>query len=139
MKCHRCDQPAVDRCYTCGRLYCENHGAKNCVTCAGAIAVGDPRPDRITAGFALPEPPAHAWWRPQTAEDYEPPACYECKGLARPVCTNCGRRYCPEHAGKNGWCAACQKATRSGNLFLTFFFLLLVGMLALSWLQLHGW
>ena len=35
-----------------------------------------------------------AWWRPRQAEEYSPPACYQCRGIARNVCINCGDRYC---------------------------------------------
>jgi hypothetical protein len=57
-----------------------------------------------------------AWWRPQIAEDYEPPACYECKGLARKACRHCDHFYCPEHAGRGDLCASCYRSSFFGML-----------------------
>lgn len=137
MSCYLCEREAVDRCFTCGQLFCELHGKMNCQRCATGIAPGSGRDDRISA-LLLARNAKPGWWRPQPAEDFEPPACHECKALARRVCSNCGNRYCPEHAGKNGWCAACVRSARLGNLYLTFVFSL-VGILAiLSWWHLHG-
>lgn len=85
----------------------------DCVRCETAIAAGDPRPDRITAS-RMPSTYRPGWWRPQIAEEYEPPACYHCKGLARRRCRNCGSRYCPEHAGKNDLCADCAHSSWLG-------------------------
>jgi hypothetical protein len=112
MQCHICGAEAVARCYHCGQLMCDAHGRDNCTRCDSAIAAGDPRPDRITA---LPTTTAEkpAWWRPQPAEQFEPPACYACKGLTRALCSNCGAHYCSEHAGPTGLCRAC-----SGSLWL---------------------
>jgi hypothetical protein len=59
-----------------------------------------------------------AWWRPQRAEAYAPPACYSCQGIARHSCLNCGQLYCPEHAGLAGVCAECGKSSRLGIVIL---------------------
>ena len=72
----------------------------------------------------------HGWWRPQEAEEYKPPACYECKGLARAVCRNCRLNYCPEHAGSNGLCRECN---RSANLGL-YVIAAIIGLVALLFL-----
>jgi hypothetical protein len=117
MHCYRCERAAVDRCYTCGALFCEEHGNVNCEQCDTAIAPGDCRPDRITARPRT-ERPQQPWWRPQPADDFEPPSCYQCRGLARRVCRNCRNRYCPEHAGKNDLCAACMRSSNVGLLVL---------------------
>jgi hypothetical protein len=117
MHCHVCQEEAVGRCYTCGELFCARHGDTNCFRCTTAIAQGDPRPDRVSAE-PLGSGRRVAWWRPQQAEDYEPPACYECKGLSRLVCRNCGSIYCPDHAGPNGLCAACNRSSYFGMFAL---------------------
>src|SRR5437588_7013007 len=136
MHCHLCQREAVDRCYTCGELFCEEHGDVNCVRCATGIVAGDNRADRITKA-SLSKAARPAWWRPQEAEDYTPPACHECQGLARYVCVNCSQRYCREHAGKDGLCLRCQRALRGGNVFLALLILGLVGLVVLGLLR--GW
>ena len=73
------------------------------------------------------------WWRPQIAEDYDPPACYECKGLARRSCKHCGSLYCNEHAGSAGLCAACHRSSWVGMLFLAGLLLCVVGLLIAGW------
>jgi hypothetical protein len=96
---------------------------------------GDNRADRVSpARQARKSRPA--WWRPQVAEDYEPSACQDCRGLAPYVCPNCGGRYCREHAGKNGLCAQCQQALRGGNVFLVIMILILGGLTLFGYLQL---
>lgn len=134
MSCHVCGQEAVERCFTCGQLFCPAHGTVNCVRCDGAIAVGDPRQDRITQGRMKPAESVSPWWRPQKAEDYRPPACYVCQGLTRSRCQQCERLYCPEHAGRNGWCNACSNDSRSlllilGGVLLLFLLALLLVLL----------
>ena len=136
MTCHICDHEAVGRCYTCGGLFCEVHGSVNCVRCETGIVPGDSRDDRISR-VRLTETARPNWWRPQEAEDYEPPACAVCQGLARNVCIQCGDRYCGTHAGQNGLCSPCQRKLRGGNLLLA---LLIIGMgvlTALGLLQPH--
>lgn len=114
MHCHICQAEAVSRCYTCGELVCAEHGkADSCPRCSTGIAAGDPRTDRISVK-PLPQDPKHAWWRPQEAEAFTPPSCYECKGLARMVCRNCRAYYCSEHGTKG----LCQTCARSANLGL---------------------
>ncbi len=129
MHCHICHQEAVGRCYTCGGLFCEEHGRVDCTRCATAIAAGDPRPDRISA---VPMKSAYrpGWWRPQPAEDFEPPACYECQGLARRVCRNCGCYYCPDHAGPANLCAGCSRSSWLG-IYLLLGTAILIGALLL--------
>src|SRR4051812_7421929 len=113
MTCHICQAEAVSRCYTCGELVCADHGKnENCPNCSTGFAEGDPR-HHISDGPIGQAQQPHAWWRPQEAEEYQPPACYECKGLSRGVCRNCQANYCQEHAGVNGLCKDC---ARSANL-----------------------
>src|SRR5437773_2714137 len=103
MNCHICGQEAVERCFTCGELFCAGHGAghgkPNCMRCETGFMPGDRRADRICA-VPLGKTARPGWWRPQEADDFEPPSCYECKGLARRSCMHCERLYCSEHAGK---------------------------------------
>jgi hypothetical protein len=122
MACHICGQEAVARCYTCGQLFCEKHGDRDCERCSTAFAPGDRRADHISAS-RLGNGGRPAWWRPQEAEDFEPPACYDCGGLARLICRNCNSLYCREHAGSRGLCAACDRSSWMGLYIL-------LGMLA---------
>lgn len=112
--CHLCQQEAVGRCYTCGQLFCAQHGSRNCLTCETAIAPGDRRADRISAAPLERQGRRGAWWRPLPAEDFEPPACYQCHGLARHTCRHCRQLYCPEHAGQHGLCAGCDRSSWVG-------------------------
>ena len=116
MSCHICGQEAVDRCFTCGKLFCAAHGEVNCNRCATGIAAGDNRADRIsttrlrdeTGGVRTP------WWRAQPAEEYDPPSCHVCHGLARRVCKNCELHYCAEHAGPAYLCQPCGRSSLLG-------------------------
>jgi hypothetical protein len=117
MKCHLCDQAAVDRCYQCGQLFCEQHGKVSCSACTTGIAAGDPRQDRVSTKRMNAASRGFAWWRPVVAEAYVPPACHQCGSLARSQCVGCGRRYCPAHAGPGGRCAACHASNTTGTLF----------------------
>jgi len=123
MHCYRCECEAVDRCFNCGALFCAAHGDVNCERCDTAIAPGDRRADRITT-HRVSANDKKVWWRPQQAEDFTPPACHECHGLARRVCRHCENYYCPEHAGPNGLCARCLRSSSLGLIIL-------VGTLAL--------
>lgn len=136
MHCYLCSSEAVERCYSCGELFCAQHGKGDCVRCATGIIAGDNRADRISRSpGALPSRPA--WWRPKEAEDYEPPACHECQGLARSICVSCGNRYCREHAGKDGQCGRCHRSQRGSNVILALMFVLLGGLILLGLIQ--GW
>lgn len=117
MHCYLCQVEAVGRCFTCGQLFCAAHGQRDCIRCTTAIAPGDRRSDHVSA-VPLGKSPKVAWWRPQLAEDFEPPACYACRGLARTVCRNCQGLYCAEHAGKGGLCAACDRSSWWGMWLL---------------------
>jgi hypothetical protein len=140
MKCHLCDHDAVDRCYQCGQLFCEDHGKVNCAACSSGIAEGDPRHDRISVKRMGAPGSGYAWWRPVAAEEYVPPACYQCGGLARTKCVGCGRRYCATHAGSGGRCAECQSSSTAGMLIggLVIGGLFLIFAFALTWSWLFG-
>lgn len=67
--CHYCDRPAEADCPTCGRLYCEEHGAEVCLRCmAPEAAVPSARVFRgslallalatLVTAFLLIRPPA---------------------------------------------------------------------------------
>jgi hypothetical protein len=128
MTCHICGQEAVSRCYTCGKLFCGEHGKENCARCSSAIRTGDPGQDRVSAA-RIRDHARPGWWRPQPAEEYAPPACYLCHGLARRVCTNCQKRYCLEHEGKGGLCSECAQSARVGVFILAGVMSLLGSML----------
>lgn len=116
MTCHICKAEAVTRCYNCGELVCEQHSKTDvCASCSTGIVPGDPR---AVSERPLPKQGKHGWWRPQEAEEYVPPACYECQGLSRGVCRNCQNRYCPEHAGPNGLCKDCGNSANLGTYVL---------------------
>lgn len=113
-RCYLCQSEAVSRCYTCGQLICAKHGRENCHRCDTAVVSGDPRPRQTSAEPLKGKEPNHGWWRPQQAEEYVPPACYECKALARAVCRNCQSHFCREHAGRGGLCQECGRSARLG-------------------------
>jgi hypothetical protein len=113
-RCYICQAEAVSRCYTCGELICAEHGDENCQRCNTGVISGEPRSREISAQPLRRKDAKHGWWRPQLAEEYEPPACYACKGLARAVCRNCRSHYCREHAGSGGLCLECARSARLG-------------------------
>jgi hypothetical protein len=78
------------------------------------------------------------WWRPQPAEDYAPPACYKCQGIARRVCPNCQQRFCPDHAGKGGMCAQCTASSLLGVAILGGVALILGVLMLYGFLQRGG-
>ena len=133
MNCHICGTEAMGRCYSCGSLFCEAHGDDiNCQQCATGIIEGDFRADRITtsprAATARP-----GWWRPQPAEDFEPPACYICKALARRICRNCRELYCNEHAGAAELCETCARSSLLGLFILGGVLLILSVLIVLGY------
>ena len=134
MKCHLCGAAAVDRCYTCGQLFCEQHGRTDCSACTEGIALGDPRPDRFTAERREVPRTAKPWWRPQEAEDFHPPACYACGGLTRNTCSNCTRPFCPDHAGSGHLCRECYRSGSMGFLAMGLLVLVLVLLAVWGWL-----
>ncbi len=131
-RCYVCEAEAVGRCFTCGRLFCAEHGRENCQTCDGAVMAGDPRPDHVSAVPLRPRDAGHAWWRPQPAEEFVPPACYACGGLSRRVCQHCHSRYCPEHAGPGRLCADCGRSARLGLIVFVAAISLLLGLILLG-------
>jgi len=114
MQCHICGEEAIERCYTCGKLFCVKHGHVNCTRCETAIAPGDKRADRISVTRLREQDGRSAWWRPQQAEDVELPSCQTCHGLARTRCKNCEEYYCAEHAGPSGLCRECGRSSLIG-------------------------
>jgi hypothetical protein len=135
MPCYICQAEAVTRCYTCGELVCAQHGKNDsCQHCNSGIAAGDPRHSHITDGPLGKPEQQPAWWRPQEAEEFQPPACYECKGLTRAVCRNCHSNYCKEHAGPNGLCQACGRSANLGLYVVLGMIALLLLMFACNWL-----
>lgn len=132
MSCHICQAEAVSRCFNCGELVCAEHGKGDaCPTCRGGFTALDPR--GISAE-PLAQQDKHGWWRPQEAEEYRPPACYECKGLSRAVCRNCRANYCADHAGRNGLCKACGHSANMGLYIIAAMAALIVAMILFSWL-----
>jgi hypothetical protein len=129
MSCHICGQEAIDRCYTCGKLFCSQHGNVNCVHCETAIAPGDSRADRVSATLLRQKDGRSAWWRPQQAEDVELPACHTCQGLARTRCKNCEEYYCHDHAGPAGLCRECGQSSLLGIVCLLASLLLMGGLI----------
>ena len=129
MNCHICQAEAVARCYSCGELVCEAHGkSDHCPRCSSGISAGDPR--AVSRRPIVKDQQQAGWWRPQQAEEYKPPECYECKSLARGVCRNCAGTFCPEHAGVNGLCKACMLSANLGiYVFLGLFALVIVLLL----------
>ena len=128
MRCHICQEEAVGRCYTCGSLFCSQHGQVNCTHCESSVMGGNPRPDRVsTQPMAKGSRPG--WWRPQVAEDYTPPACYHCKGLARRTCRHCGSLYCADHAGSAGLCTACSRSSNIGLVALLSILVVMAGLM----------
>ena len=136
MHCHLCQREAVDRCYTCGELFCEEHGNVNCVRCTTGIIAGDNRADRITSNFA------------REAFTAGVVAAARSRGLhaarlprvpgASPLCVRqLWPAYCREHAGKDGLCLSCQRALRGSNVFLALLVLGMVGLVVLGLLR--GW
>src|ERR1051325_9129782 len=132
--CYICQDEAVTRCYTCGRLVCARHGKENCVRCDTAVMPGDPPTRHVTAVPLAAQGNPNPWWRPQEAEDFAPPACYQCGGLARAICQHCGEYFCRDHAGTGRLCAACGRSARIG---LIVFLIAFGGMLAL--ILVGGW
>ena len=72
--------------------------------------------------------------RPQVAEEYQPPACYECQGLSRTVCRNCQANYCREHAGPNGLCKDCGYSANLGLYIVAGMISLILLLLLCNWL-----
>jgi hypothetical protein len=125
--CYICAGEAVSRCYTCGQLICAKHGGENCERCNTGVVAGDPRPQHIRAEVVSRlTDTRHAWWRPQAAEDFEPPGCYACSALSRAICQNCLSYYCREHAGPGPLCQVCGRSARLGLIV----FFVAVGLLA---------
>ena len=136
MPCHICQAEAVTRCYTCGELVCAEHGkSANCPACSTGIAAGDPRTTHIVEEPRRYPEPAHAWWRPKVAEEYQPPSCYECNALSRAVCRNCQSNYCQEHAGVNGLCKSCGRSANMGLYIILIVLVLLALSVGLTWLK----
>jgi len=94
---------------------------------------GDPRGDRISA-TPLPILQNHGWWRPQQAEEYVPPACHQCKGLARSKCRNCELHYCQDHAGPSSLCKECGRSANLGLWICAGMFSLMAVAMLCNWL-----
>lgn len=130
MSCHVCGQEAISRCFSCGRLFCEKHGQETCVRCQTGITASDLRADRVSAQRLSPSG-ERAWWRPQEADEYVPPACHLCQGLARRTCVYCQKLYCADHAGRDGGCSECNRSAWMANLVIAIIVLAVAGLLLL--------
>ena len=137
MQCTMCEEEAIGRCYSCGILFCAAHGTDDCMRCETAVAAGDPRPDRMsTRPMAEPDDRHRpAWWRPQQAEEFSPPACYECGGLTRRTCRNCRQMYCKDHAGSGDLCKQCATSSRIGTVILAVIFALVGGLVVYGFMS----
>ncbi len=105
---------------------------ENCHRCDTAVIPGNPRSRQISVQPLRSKAANHGWWRPQQAEEFEPPACYECKGLARAVCRNCRNHYCREHAGTGALCQACGRSARLGLIVFALALAIAAGVLLLG-------
>jgi hypothetical protein len=124
MTCEFCQTEAVTRCHACGALVCAEHGKGDiCPHCATGFLAGNPRAVAISKEPLAPIKKA-GWWRPQKAEEYVPPACYQCQGIGRGLCHNCQSHFCPEHAGPNGLCRDCARSANLGIYVFVGLFLL---------------
>ncbi|MSQ94935.1 MAG: hypothetical protein EXR98_10330 [Gemmataceae bacterium] len=134
MPCHICQVEAITRCHTCGELICAEHGGKDdlCTRCSGGFVAGDPR-TRISDELLGTQQHHGGWWRPQEAETYTPPSCYECQGLTRAVCRNCQCNYCRDHAGPNGLCKDCGRSANLGLYIIAAIFGLVTVLLLCQW------
>ena len=135
MQCHACDRDAVGQCRNCGRAYCGGHGADLCRSCAVAIVASDPAGRRATRMVFLQcenRPPMPTIYLDD--EDPGPPSCHSCAALARQVCEHCHQLYCPEHAGRAGWCVECMRGARVGLYISLVVFGLIGGLLLLMYL-----
>ena len=134
MPCHICSHEAIDRCYTCGQLFCERHGKINCVRCATGFMPGDRRSDRLSAVLLI-RSNRPGWWLPQPADDFEPPTCHVCHTLARLRCRNCGEIVCSAHVSRAGLCRTCIRSARVGGMMLVMLFLSLGLLIIFSLMQ----
>ena len=131
-RCYICQAEAVSRCYTCGQLICAAHGDENCQRCNTGVIAGEPRSSEISARPLRRKDAKHGWWRPQQAEEYEPPACYACKSLTRAVCRNCRSHYCHEHAGRGALCLECHRSARLGMIVFVLSLVLIAVVLVMG-------
>ena len=133
MPCHICQAEAVTRCYQCGELVCAQHGGKSdlCSHCSTGFTTGDPRGVSVVP---LVKEQHDGWWRPRQADEFQPPACYSCKGLTRAVCRNCQSKYCRDHAGPNGLCKDCGRSANLGLYVFAGMILLTVFLYLIHWL-----
>ena len=126
MSCQFCQAEAVTRCQTCGALVCDEHGNGDiCPHCSTGILAGSPRTVAVSEEPLAPFK-KQGWWRPQKAEEYAPPACYQCQGLARGLCHNCQSHFCAEHAGPNGLCRDCANSANLGIYVFVGLFLMAI-------------
>jgi len=132
MSCHICQAEAVTRCFTCGGLVCAEHATgETCPRCSGGFTAADPR---AVSAQPLGKDQHHGWWRPQEADEYLPPACYQCQGLSRGLCRNCQSSYCRDHAGPSGLCQACGRSANLGIYLIVSVFGLMALLLFCNWL-----
>jgi hypothetical protein len=115
VECHECSGEAVGKCKSCGLAFCSGHGADLCRTCA--VGFMELEPGRARPGVRVFLQCENRPRMPTVyLDDDGPPACHVCDGLARHVCENCHQLYCPEHAGRRGWCEECTRSSRAGLL-----------------------
>lgn len=149
MLCVVCERVAAGWCQGCGALYCSDHGGGRCFRCAGAFIGVEPEchpPAAPNAAIFTLDRQSH--WSGKGylqclgpsalptvyVDDPGPPACHECGGLAKKVCSNCHTLFCGDHAGTAVLCRSCLRSSRLGMAVLaTVIVLLGLLMLLYQW------
>ncbi len=134
MFCHECHQGAVGRCRSCGLAFCSGHGADLCRACSGAIVVPGTRLQRAGEERTFLQCQNARRMPTVYLNDDGPPSCHVCDGLAKSICENCHELYCPEHAGRRGWCVNCTSSSRVGVVVSAGIFAFIAAVFVLAFL-----